>query len=206
MGVTEVHLYFTEVGCGMKSWNNQIFGADGSAHDRYVIIGPSGSGKTTLAEKLTSELDHRHVELDSLFWCPDWEARPTEEFRQMVDNATRDQHWVVDGNYSVARDIVWPRADAVIWLDLPFHVVMMQVLKRTIDRVVTRRPLWNGNRTSFRRAFLSRDSVVWWAATTWKDKRDTYARLLYEPEWSHLDVFRVRSREGADVEVRRGES
>lgn len=182
---------------------NKFHSEEGSPHDRYVIVGPAGSGKTTFADRLTSHLGCRHVELDALFWLPDWEPRPTEEFRQRVDEATRGKRWVVDGNYSVARDIVWPRADAIIWLDLPFHVVIARVVKRTLMRCLIRRPLWNGNQTSFRRAFLSRDSVIWWATTTWKKKREMYAEELNEPRWNHLDVFRVPSANFDEIQVSR---
>ena len=111
---------------------------------------------------------------------------------------------MVDGNYAVARDIVWPRADAVVWLDLPFHIVIARLIKREFVRCVTGRELWNGTTTSFRHAFLSRDSVIWWAATTWGDKRQTYTEMWDEPTWSHLDMFRVRSADLNTIEVRRG--
>jgi len=84
-------------------------------------------------------------------------------FRDLVADATSGDRWVVDGNYSVAREIAWRRAEAIVWLDLPFHVVMAQVMTRTLQRCVSRRPLWNGNRTDFRRAFCSRDSIILWA-------------------------------------------
>lgn len=181
----------------------KLYSANGTPHDRYVVVGTSGSGKTTLADKLAWQIDTRHVELDALFWLPDWHMRPTEEFREKVAEATARKRWVVDGNYSIARDVAWRRADAIIWLDLPFHVVMAQVVKRTIERCLTGRELFSGNRTSFRRAFLSRDSIIWWAATTWKKKRRLYSELLYAPEWAHLDVFRVRSPDLNHVDVRR---
>jgi adenylate kinase family enzyme len=182
-----------------------LYNHRGVPHDRYVVVGTSGSGKSTLADKLAWRTDNRHIELDALFWLPDWRMRPTDEFRRLVAEATAGPRWVVDGNYSIARDVAWSRAEAVVWLDLPFHVVMAQVIKRTLDRCITGRPLWNGNRASFRRAFLNRDSsIIWWAAKTWKERRDLYSTLLYEPKWLHLDIFRIRSTDMTDVDVRRG--
>ncbi len=182
----------------------RLYSSDGKSHDRYVVVGTSGSGKTTLARKLASRIDGRHIELDALFWLPDWQMRRTDEFRQLVAEATAGDRWVVDGNYSIARDVAWRRAEAVVWLDLPFHVVMAQVIRRTLSRCITRRRLWNGNRSGFRRAFFSRDSVIWYAARTWKKKRALYSELLYEPRWAHLDIFRVQARDLSEVTVRRG--
>ncbi len=182
----------------------QLYNQHGAPHERYVVVGTSGSGKSTLADKLAWHASRRHVELDALFWLADWQQRPTEEFRALAAEATARRRWVVDGNYSVTRDVVWPRAQAIVWLDLPFRVVMAQVLRRTLQRWLTGRELWSGNQESFRRAFLSRDSILWWAATTWRKKRRVYSTLLYEPEWAHLDIFRVRSADLAQVEVRRG--
>ena len=42
--------------------------------------------------------------------------------------------WAVDGNYSAVRDIVWGRADTLVWLDYPFPVVMRQLTRRTLKR------------------------------------------------------------------------
>ena len=133
---------------------HSLYDRDGKPHDRYVIVGTSGSGKTTLARRLASQIDSRHVELDALFWLPDWQMRSTEEFRRLVAEATAGDRWVVDGNYSIARDVAWQRAEAIIWLDLPFYVVMAQVIRRTLGRCITRHKLWNDNRTGFRRAFF----------------------------------------------------
>ena len=41
---------------------------------------------------------------------------------------------------------MWPRADTVVWLDLPRSQVMRQIVSRTFRRVLTREELWNGNR------------------------------------------------------------
>ena len=58
--------------------------------------------------------------------------------------------WVVDGNYSAVRDLVWDRADTVVWLDLPRLVVVRRITTRSIRRVVRREELWNGNRERWR--------------------------------------------------------
>lgn len=78
---------------------------------RIAIVGTSGSGKTTVAARLASSLGLPHVELDALFWRPDWRQANLEEFRASVDTATSGEGWICDGNYSRARDIVLPRAD-----------------------------------------------------------------------------------------------
>lgn len=103
------------------------------------MIGNAGSGKSTLAARLAERLDARHVELDALFHLPDWEPRPPDEFRLLVDERVPvDGRWVVDGNYSAVRDIVWGRADTVVWLDPPRSTVMRQLGWRTCRRVVGR--------------------------------------------------------------------
>ncbi|BAY66272.1 hypothetical protein NIES22_63860 [Calothrix brevissima NIES-22] len=37
----------------------------------------------------------------------------------------------------MVRDIVWGKADTVVWLDYPWNVVMRRILWRTLRRVVT---------------------------------------------------------------------
>lgn len=174
----------------------RFVGADGKPYQRYVIVGTSGSGKTTLASRLSTQLGYPHVELDQIHWQPGWEPRPLEEFRAMVSSRVEESCWVVDGNYSKVRDIVWARAQAVIWLDLPFYTVMWQLLGRTLDRVIGRREPFDGCRETWGKTFASRESILWWAAKTWWRRRSEYPQLFEQSRYSHLDVFRVTDSEG----------
>src|SRR2546423_2625807 len=84
---------------------------------RLVVVGTSGSGKTTIAVRLARALGVPHVELDALQHGRDWEQATDTQLRERAAGATTGDGWVVDGNYSAVRDVVWPRATAVIWLD-----------------------------------------------------------------------------------------
>ena len=66
---------------------------------RILVIGSTGSGKTTLAEHIAKKLNIPHVELDGLFWEPNWTPATKEVFRERVQAATQCEAWVVDGNY-----------------------------------------------------------------------------------------------------------
>lgn len=127
---------------------------------RVAVVGTSCAGKTTFARKLSSILAASHVELDSLYWGPNWTPRPSEEFRAAVEIATAPSSWVCDGNYNSARDIVWKRANTIIWLNYPFRIVMNRGLRRTWRRCVSKAPLFAGNRESFRTSFFSSDSIL----------------------------------------------
>lgn len=157
------------------------------------MIGTTGSGKTTIARHLAGNLSVPHVELDALFWNPGWQAAPLDQFRERVDRALKDDAWVADGNYSKVRDLVWGRADTVVWLDYSFPVIMSQLLSRTTRRLVDGAELWNGNRETLVNA-LSPDSILLWALKTYRRNRQRYADLLQRPEYSHLAVIHLRSR------------
>ena len=134
---------------------------------RIVVFGTTGSGKSWLAERLAAERDLRLVELDALFWRPDWRPAPLDFFRHRVECETRDGDWIAVGIYGQVRDIVWQRADTLVWLDLPLPLVMWRLFRRTLRRIVTREDLWGtGNRESLRRTLLSRDSILLWALKT----------------------------------------
>jgi adenylate kinase family enzyme len=161
--------------------------------ERISVVGTSGSGKTTLARALARRLDLPYVELDGLFWGPDWSQSTDDEFRARVRAAAAADRWVIDGNYSIARDIVQPRADTLVWLDLPFLVVLARTARRTVTRALTGEQLWHGNTERWRRT-LSRDSLIWWVITTHRGRRKRWEEWLRRPESGHLDVVRLRSR------------
>ena len=162
------------------------------AMERVVVVGTSCSGKTTLARQLSRVLEAPHVEMDAIHWMPGWQERPVDEVRRMAGEAAAAERWVMDGNYSAVRDIVWGRATAVVWLNYPFRVVLWRCLRRTITRAITREELFSGNRESFRMSFLSRDSIILWAVTSHRHVRREYRQILNGAEFPHLRVIELR--------------
>jgi adenylate kinase family enzyme len=161
---------------------------------RVSVVGNAGSGKTRLARALAARLGVPHVELDSIFHQPDWTQLPTDEFRRRVRDAVTGDGWVIDGNYSAVRDLIWERADTVIWLDLPRPLVMWQVVARTLRRMATREELWNANRERWRNLLDADESIVAWAWAQHAKYRDRYATAAAAPEYRQLTFIRLASR------------
>jgi adenylate kinase family enzyme len=159
---------------------------------RVSVVGTSCSGKTVFSAALAAALDSPHIQLDTLAWLPEWTARPAADFRALVADRVVADRWVVDGNYSRVRDLVWPRATAVVWLDYPFPLVFSRALRRTVSRVVTGEALHGGNRESFRRSFLSTDSMLHWVIATHGHNRRKFGRLRSSDEWAHLPFAVLR--------------
>jgi len=158
-------------------------------------VGCSGSGKTTLAGALARLLEAENIELDSIYHQPGWTALSDDEFRTRVRTAVASDRWVVDGNYSVVHDIVWGRADTVVWMDLPYTTVMARTIRRTLRRVVTREELWNGNREPFSNLWSTNPekSIIVWAATRHGVYRQRYAEAEVDPRWAGLRFVRLSS-------------
>ena len=135
-----------------------------------------------------------HVELDALHWDPGWSEAPLDVFRQRAAAALHpDGRWVVDGNYGVVRDIVWSRADTLIWLDYSFPLVLWRLTRRTLWRGLASVELYNGNRESLWTHLFTRDSLfLWLLKSHWRRKRDL-PKALAQPEYAHLHVERFRS-------------
>jgi len=159
---------------------------------RVVVIGTSGSGKTTMAERLAAVLGHEHIELDAIHWLPDWQMRPLEEFREKVAEATVGETWVLDGNYSKVRDIVWGRATCVVWLNYSRALVFWRIVTRTLRRSLFQEELFSGNRESLSRAMFGRESIVAWSMSTFMRRRREYPQLFQEPAYQHLHVVELQ--------------
>lgn len=164
----------------------------GSEQHRVVVLGMSGAGKSSLARELATKLAVPHVELDALFWGPNWKPKPAATFRELTHAAVTAPGWVVDGNYSSVRDIVWPRATIAVWLNFPLRVVLWRVFWRTMRRLLGREALWHGNRESFRRTFLSRDSILWWVITAHGRRRREFSLLRDSAQFQNLKWVEIR--------------
>ena len=80
---------------------------DRASLQRVTVVGISGSGKTRLAQLLAGKLAVPHIELDALFWGPGWQPVERDVFRTRVAGAVAGSAWVSDGNYHLARDLIW---------------------------------------------------------------------------------------------------
>jgi adenylate kinase family enzyme len=165
--------------------------------ERVSVIGSSGSGKSTMARALSSRLGLPLLELDAVFHQPDWQQKPDPDFRAEVADFISGERWVVDGNYTShgVAELVWPRADTVVWLDPSRPVVMRRVIKRTLRRTITREELWNGNREKWTNLYSPKaeENVILWAWTRFRHTREKYEAMLTDGTWSHLTVVRLRT-------------
>jgi adenylate kinase family enzyme len=169
---------------------------------RVSVVGTSGAGKSTLSRALSVALDADCLELDSVYHQPDWVPLPREEFRRRVGDAVAGERWVIDGNYtSNVKDLIWARADTVVWLDLPKRTVMRRIIWRSFQRAARRVELWNGNRERWRNLFSldKEESVVAWAWQTHAATRAKLEAAMADPVNARLRFVRLRS----PAEVRR---
>lgn len=168
---------------------------------RVSVVGSSGSGKSTVARKLAARLGLPCLELDSIFHQPNWTPLPDDVFRARVTEFIEQDSWVVDGNYTShgVADLVSPRADTIVWLDLARSVVMWRVIRRTMERAITREELWNGNREPLTNLYSPdpEKNIIVWAWTRHGPTRAKYEAKAGDGTWDHATVYRLRSQ--ADV-------
>lgn len=167
---------------------------------RFNVVGTTGSGKTTFSRRLAAMLAVPHIEMDALFWGPNWHWPNDEEFFSRLRAAIDHDAWVLDGNYTRSLSIKWANVDCVIWLDYSFARTIWQLLCRTAVRLVSQEELWEGtgNRESLC-GILSRKSILLWAVQThWKHRRK-YESLLISPDHANIAFVRLCSPNQAEA-------
>lgn len=161
---------------------------------RISIVGTSGSGKTTLALLISKTLNFPHYELDAVNWMPNWVQRDPDEFKSIVSKKVQDECWVMEGNYSLTREIVWSRATTVIWINLPFYLVFYRMLVRIFKRAIRKEVLWNGNQETLAKHFFSKDSMLYWVIKTHQRRKREYGALFNEARFQKLNRIELKSR------------
>ncbi|CAN5671360.1 adenylate kinase [soil metagenome] len=164
------------------------------------VIGTSGSGKSTFARKLAAKLCHEYIELDQIFWLPNWTEPRDEDLFAKLRTALDKPSWVLDGNYSRTNSIKWESVDSVIWLDYSFARTLSQAVFRALRRAWTKEELWpgTGNRESFRGSFLSRKSIILWTIQQHGPTREKNLRIMQDPKHAHIKFVRLANHREAD--------
>jgi adenylate kinase family enzyme len=165
---------------------------------RVLIAGMTGAGKTTLAGRLAPVLGLDRFVLDDLYYGPGMHM--ARDFPSVIERITADEEWLFDSQGApvdseapaYVRDILWSRADTLVWLDYPRRVVVRRAATRSIRRIVTRQRLWDGYRDSVIQ-WLSPDHPIRRAWRLSAIRRDQLERRIQEPSWAHLTVVRLRS-------------
>jgi adenylate kinase family enzyme len=163
-----------------------------------VVVGAVGAGKSSLARVLAQRADLPYVELDSLRYQAHWKKVPEQTFFDAVVRSAGANEWIIDGNYELTRDIVWIRAQVLIWVDYPLRIVLWRLLTRTARRLMAGEVFANGNRERFSR-LLGPDSIVLWAIRSHGPRRRRFEQLLATTRYAHLRVVRLRSQREADA-------
>ncbi|MEO1322106.1 MAG: hypothetical protein AAFV59_03775 [Pseudomonadota bacterium] len=174
------------------------FAKEHSIPFRVVVVGCSGSGKTTFATRLASALDISHIELDLLNWRPGWHDRYVHEFDAFQSDLALEishENWVLAGGYTRVRSMIFARASIVVWLDLPKHIVLRQVVFRSLMRVIDRQPILNGNRERFWQWFTNKGHPIQIVLFQFAQKRVKIKAQLDDESAAHLIKIRCRSRQ-----------
>jgi adenylate kinase family enzyme len=162
---------------------------------RVLVGGISGTGKTTLARELARRLALPFHEMDALYHGPGWTKIPS--FEQDVAAIAAQDSWVFDSmGYQEVRELVWSRADTVVWLDLSRPVVLKRVLVRSFDRAWHKREVFNGNTEGFR-DWLDPEHPVQWSMRAYRDRQRMLAAMFADPQHAHLRKVRLRTAEQA---------
>ena len=165
------------------------------------VVGTSGVGKSTLAQRLATALSLPYIELDRLYWRPQWQGAPDDVFFANIAQATAAPGWVLDGNYNRSRAVKWRDIDVVVWVDYGFCQTLYQAVGRAVKRAWRHQELWpgTGNCESFRRSFLHRESIIWWTIKTWRANRRRYLADMHNPQYRHIRFVRLRNRQQTEA-------
>jgi hypothetical protein len=100
---------------------------------------------------------------------------------------------LIAGNHGKARDLVWPRADALVWLDLPLTTVLRRSAVRGLRHWFSGEQICNGNRQRLWMLVNGRDSLLGYTLRTYHRRRAEWPLALRLAEHRHARVFRLRN-------------
>lgn len=157
--------------------------------ERILVVGVTGAGKSTLARTVGERLGITYHEMDALYFVgPNWAVN--EKLTEDMTRIAAETRWIIDSiGYPEVRDLLWDRADTVLWLDYPKRVIMPRILRRSLRRTITREPLFGGNRETWS-DWLSKEHPVWWSWSQHARRHQEIAHRTGDPRFAPLSTLR----------------
>ena len=164
---------------------------------KILVAGITGAGKPTMARALAGRLAVPFHEMDALaFSGPGWRENP--HLLREIERITAGPRWVFDSlGYPQVRDLMWSRADAIVWLDFSRAVVMQRVLRRSAVRTLLRTRVFSGNRETLA-AWFRPDHPAWWAWAQYVSRRAEIAERCADARFAPLEVVHLRTPRAAE--------
>lgn len=163
---------------------------------RVVIVGPSCSGKSTLAARLAAATGAPFVELDALFWKPNWQESDPDEFLRRLLEAHAGTEWITAGNYvRHTRETIWPRAETIIWLDFPITLTSRRIISRSWRRWRSGELLWGTNTERFWEQLMvwsPRRSLIGYTIARHRRSRALFREAMRDPALAETRFLRLR--------------
>ena len=147
---------------------------------RVLVYGVTGSGKTTLAKQIASRTGLPWHSVDELTWRPGWVEVPKAEQRQAIEQICAAPAWILDTAYGTWLDVPLGSVDVIVALDYPRWFSLQRLVRRTVRRLIDKKPICNGNVETLRQAF-SGDSIVVWHFRSFANKRRRIRAWVDDP-------------------------
>lgn len=151
---------------------------------RIVLLGAPGSGKRQLAPIIGEKLGLPVVWLESDRRKARLAAKSGSRRREEIAALAADEFWVMSGHEAEMLDVCVPRADWVVWLDLPIAVCLNKTFRRLIRRSAgkvlagddrSRAVYWSLLRVAWRFPTMVAPSIV---ATIQRERRNRTIFIL----------------------------
>lgn len=155
---------------------------------RIAIIGASGAGKSSLAKKLTGILGIPCFELDG----SSDRKLPGEDQQAFVQRIAGLEAWIVPADYTSIRSVLWPRAEAILWLDYPLAIPLARLARREIAPGLIQKAFTKRTYFNFWEKYLNKVRLFRRAFSIHRRNRRDLQSLLQQREFAHIVLIRFK--------------
>jgi hypothetical protein len=165
--------------------------------DRVAVIGTAGAGKSHLATRIAQLIGAPSIDRDSLLGP----GQNTPEHRSAVERAVSQSRWVFDGTPFYVEDLVYPRADVVVFLDYSRRVCVWRAFRRSL-RVEITRHADGPHKPVGLRGWLDPAHPIRWAWSSQPARHRKLARLADDPDLGDATWISLRTPRATEAWLR----